>query len=163
MTWIAEHEVIWLLPSGERRPGRIAIGIPEAIAATEEEGEHAWCAYALDGLPSPAGGRAGGADTLQALWHALQMIGFRLYWLFSDGGRVLYPPDEDRATEDPQGDTAGLISMLGPLVRAHGNPRGVADPESKIAALEAKLAEMRAAESGQDKDDDEAPPGPSGG
>ena len=29
MTWIAEQKVIWVFPSGERRPGRIAVGMPE--------------------------------------------------------------------------------------------------------------------------------------
>lgn len=145
VTWIAEHKVTWILPSGERRPGRIAIGVPEAIAATEEAAEHAWCAYVLDGLPSAMGQarRAGGADTLQALWHAMQMIGLHLYLSFADGVRVLYP-EEDEQTEDPLGDTAHLLGLLGPLIRAHGNDRGPADPEGKLAALEAKHAEMQA-------------------
>lgn len=30
-TWFAEHRLTWVLPSGERKPGRIAIGLPEVV------------------------------------------------------------------------------------------------------------------------------------
>jgi hypothetical protein len=108
MTWIAEQKVIWVFPSGERRPGRIAVGMPEF-----EPGDRFW-----------------------------------LHEHFARGVRVLIPDEADEGPEDLEESTAGLISMLGTLVRSRGDDRGPADPKGEIAGLEAKLVEMRSPPTG---------------
>lgn len=139
-TWIAEQAVTWVLPSGERRAGRIAIGHPEYVE--DADGSHTQCAYVLDGLGDIRSRerRACGEGSLQALWHAMQDVGHELYWLFCDGVRVVLPQDEGA---DPQAGAASLLGLLGPLVRAHGNPRGPADPDGKLAELEALHEKQR--------------------
>ena len=139
MTWIAEQQVIWVFPSGERRPGRVAVGVPGFVSGDNGE---ATCAYALEGLV-PTHGPMFGEGTLQALHGALSMIGFWLHEHFARRVRVLIPDEADEGPEDLETSTAGLIGMLGTLVRTPGHDRGVADPEGKIASLEARLAEMR--------------------
>ncbi len=139
MTWIAEQKVIWVFPSGERRPGRIAVGMPEFEPG---DSSTARCAYALEGLV-PAHGPMLGEGTLQALHSALSVIGFWLHEHFARGVRVLIPDEADEGPEDLEESTAGLISMLGTLVRSRGDDRGPADPKGEIAGLEAKLVEMR--------------------
>jgi hypothetical protein len=99
MTWIAEQHVTWVLANGERRQGRIAIGMP---AAGERE---ASCAYALDGLEYVAGPMLG-ADTMQALCMALRFLGLRLRAFLASGGRVL----------DDDGEDVGLEDVFGPLL-----------------------------------------------
>jgi hypothetical protein len=99
MIWIAEQRVTWVLASGERREGRIAIGMPVAIADNE-----ATCAYALDGLEYVAGPMRG-ADTMQALCIALRFIGWKLHDFLATGGRVL-----------DDGEDAGLEAAFGPLL-----------------------------------------------
>jgi len=134
VNWIAEYPVTWLLPSGEPTEGRIAVGAPEI----EEDGT--WCcAYAIESLPRTRSGQVYGATSLQALWHALSYVGMWLYFAFVDGVRV-YPREEDGT--DPLTATASLLGMLGPVIRAPLNPRGVADPEGKIAKLEAIIEEQ---------------------
>ena len=142
MSWIAEHEVVWVFPSGERRPGKIAIGQPELVKT--ENGERMECTYVLEGLRGVDARerRSIGGDSFAALYYAFQAVGFELYLHFAHGMRVLYPA-EGSEPEDPEADTARLLGMLGPLVRAHGNPRGVADPEGKLAELEALVEEER--------------------
>ncbi|HWU87828.1 MAG TPA: hypothetical protein VN253_11160 [Kofleriaceae bacterium] len=154
--WAAEEKVIWVFPDGARRRGRIAVGVPKY-----ESGDSgtARCPYALDGLERVRGPMFG-EGTLQAMAHAYQMIGLRLYWRFCDGVRLLYfqPDEEAEAKEDPQGDTARLIGMLGSLVRDHGNSRGPADPEGRLADLE-KLREEQMhkfAEECRQEDEDES-------
>lgn len=134
MTWIVEHEVVWLLPSGERRAGRIAIGAPELVP--DGNGD-ATCAYSLEGLEEPRGPLRGDG-TLSALLLALRLIGFTLHSHLARGMRVLTP---DHAY-DPDLDTAGLLAMFGPLIRAPGDDRGSADPEGKLADLDRARAEL---------------------
>lgn len=98
-TWIAEQRVTWAFASGERRPGRIAIGMP-----VEGESEAA-CPYALDGLEYVAGPILGG-DTLQALCMALRFVGLRLHEFMAGGGRVL----------DDDGEDFGIEAVFGPLL-----------------------------------------------
>lgn len=114
------------------------MGVPELVAG--EDGE-AMCAYALDGLEIVRG-PVRGEGTLQALFHAMQMIGVRLHDHFAHGVRVAPGGDEPEEERDPLASTANLMSMLGPLVRAPGTPRGPADPHGEIADLERKAAEM---------------------
>jgi hypothetical protein len=100
MTWIAELQVTWVLASGERRNGRIAIGMPVVVADNE-----ASCAYALDGLEYVAGPMRG-AHTMQALCMALRFVGLKLHTFLARGGRVL----------GDDGDDAGLEDVFGPLL-----------------------------------------------
>ena len=134
MTWLVEHPVTWVLPSGEQRSGRIAVGVPELVPGG---GGDATCAFALDGLETGRGPLRG-HGALQALLLALQFIGLMLHDYLARGYRVL-DPDQ---TYDPDLATAGLISVFGPLIRAPGDERGPADPEGKLAALEHKRAEL---------------------
>lgn len=138
VTWLVEERVIWVLPSGEQRPGLIALGMPALVPGGDGE---ATCAYALDGLERGYG-PAHGHGTFQALVLALGMIGFRLHDYLSRGVRVLYPDPKDEEDKNPDLATLRLFSLLGPLIREPGNPRGPADPGGKLAALESKLAEM---------------------
>jgi hypothetical protein len=94
MTWIAELQVIWVLASSERRPGRIAIGMPVVVSDIE-----ASCAYALDGLEYVAG-PVHGAHTMQALCTALSFVGWKLHAFLAGGGRVLHDTGDDVALED---------------------------------------------------------------
>lgn len=100
MTWIAEMQVTWIPASGERRPGRIAIGMPVAVSDDE-----ASCLYALDGLEYVAGPMRG-AHRMQALCQALCFIGWKLHDFVSRGGRVLNDDGEDVA----------LDAVFGPLL-----------------------------------------------
>jgi hypothetical protein len=100
MTWIAEQRVTWALASGERRPGRIAIGMPIAISEVE-----ASCWYALDGLEYVAGPMLG-SDTMQALCMALRFVGWKLHAFLARGGRVL----------DDDGEDVGIEAVFGPLL-----------------------------------------------
>ena len=100
MTWIAELPVTWVLASGERRTGRIAIGMPLVVS----DGE-ASCLYALDGLEYVAGPVLG-AHTMQALCAALRLVGWKLHDFVARGGRVLHDT----------GDDVGLDDVFGPLL-----------------------------------------------
>jgi hypothetical protein len=87
-TWIAEEQVIFVHPDGQRNVGRIALGLPVEVDATE-----ATCPVALDGFHRIHGPIHGGS-TLQALLLAMQFLGMRLHDFVSKGGRVLYPDDD---------------------------------------------------------------------
>ncbi|HWO21606.1 MAG TPA: hypothetical protein VNO30_22710 [Kofleriaceae bacterium] len=100
MTWIAEQRVTWVLASGERRPGRIAIGMPIVVSDNE-----ASCAYALDGLEYVAGPMLG-AHTMQALCLALRFAGMRLHAFLVSGGHIL----------NSDGEETGLEDVFGPLL-----------------------------------------------
>jgi len=104
--WIAEARVVWVMPGGEHRPGRIAVGMPTMI------GEHeARCTIALDGFePAHA---VSGEGTLQALLLALTLGGMRLHDFVSRGGRVL---GEDGVHERQLG------AIFGPLLTAAKPP-----------------------------------------
>ncbi|HWO18396.1 MAG TPA: hypothetical protein VNO30_06455 [Kofleriaceae bacterium] len=106
MTWIAEQPVTWVLASGARREGRIAIGMPVAIADNE-----ATCEYALDGLEYVAGPMRG-AHKMQALCIALRFIGWKLHDFLAAGGRVLNEDGEDVSLKDVYGP---LLAPLAPL------------------------------------------------
>ena len=88
-TWIAEEHVIWVLPSGERRAGRIAVGLPEMVADGEGEAK---CTIALDGLEPVRA--VSGQGTMQALLLALRLGGMRLYDFISHGMSVRCPNDD---------------------------------------------------------------------
>jgi hypothetical protein len=83
-TVIAEQRVVFLFPGGQRRPGRIAIGLPELVTPDE-----ARCTVVLDGMQPPT--PVHGASTLQALALALRLARTRLRDFVADGGRVLEP------------------------------------------------------------------------
>ena len=89
-TEIAEERVVFLFPDGRRRPGRIAIGLPELLRADPEE---ARCTVWLDGMQPPT--PVHGGSTLQALALALRLARTRLRHFVEDGGRVLYPEDDE--------------------------------------------------------------------
>ena len=141
-SWIARYPLIWVLPSGERRPGAIAIGTPEMAPGGESR-----CTYTLEGLE--AGCPLLGADHFQALILAVRHVGTRLHDHFTHGVRVLGMEEPESDEErDPEVMTAELIRMLGPLVRSLDDVRGPADPKGEIAGLEAKLVEMRSPPTG---------------
>ncbi|HWU89768.1 MAG TPA: hypothetical protein VN253_21040 [Kofleriaceae bacterium] len=77
------------------------------------------------------------------------MVGHELYSMFARGVRAVYPQDDDSDPEDPDADTASLIMALGPLIREVCNPRGVADPDGKLAKLEAIIEEQMPAREGR--------------
>ncbi|MCB9563160.1 MAG: hypothetical protein H6708_22410 [Kofleriaceae bacterium] len=101
-TWIAEEPVVFVTTDGRRMPGRIAVGRPEQVSATE-----ARCPVILDGL-APVWPISGGSP-LQALLLAVQFLGMRLHALTSSGRRVVDPDD---------GSDVGIEALLGPLLRA---------------------------------------------
>lgn len=98
--WIAEQRVTWAFASGERRPGRIAIGMPMVVSDVE-----ASCWYSLDGLEYVAGPVLG-SDPLQALCMALRFVGLKLHTFMARGGRVL----------GDDGDDVGIEAVFGPLL-----------------------------------------------
>jgi hypothetical protein len=98
--WIADEAVIFAHADGRRVAGRIAVGVPVRVSASE-----ARCAIALDGLDK-IGVPICGSSPLQALLLALRFIGFRLHGFVSNGGRVL-EPDET---------LLNLESVFGPLL-----------------------------------------------
>jgi len=104
-TWLAEQPVIWVFPDGERRPGRIAVGMLEMISD-----QQARCTIALDGFEPPRS--IVGEGALQALLLALQLGGYRLHDFISRGGRVL----------SPAGDDVGLAAIFGPLFTTAAPP-----------------------------------------
>jgi hypothetical protein len=136
-TWFAEHRLTWVLPSGERKPGRIAIGLPVVVEGARDEHKYR-CHYLVEPF-SPPQGYGLAKDTMEALYYALCAMGAELFARLEQGVRVVY---EDQSG-DPDRDTLFLLMILGPLIREPGNPRGVADPEGKLAKLEAILAEER--------------------
>lgn len=83
-TWIAEQQVVWVFPDGERRPGRIAFGQPLVVPGGDGE---ARCAYALDGLEE-IGDPLSGDGTLEALILAVRFVGWRLHVFSARGGHV---------------------------------------------------------------------------
>jgi len=137
--WFAEHRVIWVLPSGERRPGRIAIALPEAGVAPNGDA-YFQCRYVVEPcFPVQGFGRA--SDTMQALMDALRLVGTEVFVLLEQGVRAVYYDEAD----DPDGSTLLLLMTLGPMIRKPGDSFGVADPEGKIAALTSRLAGTRKA------------------
>jgi len=104
--WIAEHSVIWVLPTGEQHPGRIAISLPRNVGEFEDR-----CTLALDGLePQRA---VSGDGTLQALLLAIRYAGYRLHDFTSRGGRVL----------ESDGSEFGLAAIFGPILTSAGEYR----------------------------------------
>lgn len=101
-TWIAEEKVVFFHADGRRNVGRIAVGLPVEIDATE-----ATCLIALDGIHHIPGPIHGGSR-LQALLLAVQFLGMRLHDFVSNGGRVLDPHDD---SEVP------LNALFGALLR----------------------------------------------
>lgn len=95
MSWIAETAAVFVHPNGERRLGRIAIGLPEQ---TEE---HASCAVALDGMDRPLPGPLFGADTMQALMIAVGYARRRVREFVASGGRVLHAGEDEDLDFDP--------------------------------------------------------------
>jgi hypothetical protein len=85
MTWIAEHHVVFILPDGTRRPGRIA------IAAPLQRAEDCACEVILEGLDRPT--TLFGESTLQALLLAARFLGTRLQTHRSRGIRVVDPTE----------------------------------------------------------------------
>jgi hypothetical protein len=126
---IAEYHVIWVLPSGERQPGRIAICAPEPSPYPDVENDTTWaCWWFLEGLwhrSQPALGDG----SLQPLIAALEMIGHELHAFIARGGRVLMP--------DHSG-WAGALMMLRVLLRRPGD-LPTADPV--LAEIDAEIAE----------------------
>jgi uncharacterized protein YndB with AHSA1/START domain len=86
--WIAERAVVFVDPRGRRTPGRIAVAQPRQIS----EGE-ARCRIGLDGLSRVRG--AIGADPLQALLLALQLMAGELDQHLKRGYRVVDPDEDD--------------------------------------------------------------------
>jgi hypothetical protein len=102
-TWIASEDVVFLYANGRRVPGRIAVGLPVQIDATE-----ASCMIALDGFQYQTH-QLRGTSTLQAVLMAVRFIGWRLHDFLSKGGRVLDPEEED--ADFP------IEALFGPLLR----------------------------------------------
>lgn len=103
LTWIAEEQVVFVHPNGDRRPGRIAVGQPY------QGPENASCPIALDGLELCR--PIHGDNTLQALLLGIRFLGMRLHDFRSKGGRVImYPGDE------PDEDVDVLQAFFGPLL-----------------------------------------------
>jgi hypothetical protein len=112
-TWIAEEHVVFVHPNGDRRRGRIAVGLPARGP------EHASCPIELEGLEPCK--TIHGDTTLQALLLAMRFLGMRLHDLLSRGGRVIFYPG-DRPEDDVDG---VLEALFGPLLR---------DPEPRPTA-----------------------------
>jgi hypothetical protein len=125
---IAEDRVIWVMPSGERRPGCIAICAPEPDPSPEVENDDTWaCLWFMDGIwHRPC--KVRGEGSLQPLMLALEMIGYELHAFISRGGKVLSP-------EEPG--SAGVLMTLRGLIRRAGDPHP-ADPV--LADLDAEFA-----------------------
>jgi hypothetical protein len=135
MTWIAEERVIWVLPSGERREGRIAIGAPEPDPDPDVEGDTTWkCEVALEGL-WPKTRKICGDESFQPLMLALKAIGYEVHALISRGGRVAMPPGEVGDADDWH----PLLMSLRELLRGPRDPYP-ADPV--LADLDADIARV---------------------
>jgi hypothetical protein len=100
-TWIAEEHVVLVAPDGRRTSGRIAVGLPVQLDATE-----ATCDIVLDGWTRPLA--VHGASPLQALLLAVQMLGMTLHDFVAKGGRVLSADDQSQVP---------LEAFFGPLLR----------------------------------------------
>jgi len=125
-TPIAEDLVLWVLPSGERRPGRIAICAPEP----DTDSDTMWtCWWFLEGLKHEPR-QALGDGSLQALMLTLKTIGYELHAFIARGGTVLMPGHEEA------GSSAVLVSLR-VLLRQPGDPL-FADPV--LAELDAEIA-----------------------
>jgi len=79
--------VVFLFPGGQRRSGRIALGLPELLTP-----EEARCTVVLEGMQPPT--LVHGSSTLQALALALRLARTRLHDFIADGGRVLEQEDD---------------------------------------------------------------------
>jgi hypothetical protein len=114
--WIAEQEVTFVHPGGERIDGVIGIGMPFPGPP------NATCTYALDGMyPHEEPSRhIAGEDTLQALLLAIRFVAGQLQHFRTHGGRVVYRtegPVDPTATEDDGGDIdIPLDVYFGPLL-----------------------------------------------
>jgi hypothetical protein len=130
--------VIWVLPSGERRHGRIAICAPEPDPHPDVEEDATWAFWwFLEGLwskPRPALG----SGSLQPLILALKMIGYELHALIASGGQVLIPGEKGA------GSAPALLSLR-VLMRKPGEPPP-ADPA--LADLDAEIANIADDEEG---------------
>lgn len=103
MMWIAEMPVVFVATSGERTPGRIAIGFPE------QGNEDVRCSVALDGM-FPSVGPIIGGSAMQALVLAMSFLGAMLQDWLASGGRVL----------NDDGSDARVDLTFGPLLRPVG-------------------------------------------
>jgi hypothetical protein len=125
ITPIAEDQVIWVMPSGERRPGRIAICAPEQ----DSERDTTWmCRIVLEGLDHRTY-KIHGEGSMQPLMLALDFAGCRLHDFISRGGKVLDP-------EEPG--LSGVLSMFRMLMRRPNDPP---PQDPALAELDAELAE----------------------
>jgi hypothetical protein len=122
MTWIAEERVIWVLPSGEKREGRIAVAAPEPAPGVE--GDTTWkCEAALDGLwhrPLVVFGE----ESLQPLLLVLRLLGTELHAFLSRGGGRLLMPDHEGEGLHP------VLMSFRELLRSPGDPL----PEDPVLA-----------------------------
>jgi hypothetical protein len=110
--WIAEQEVTFVHPGGERIDGVIGIGMPFPGPP------NATCTYSLDGMyPHREPSRhIAGEDTLQALLLTVRFVGHQLQHFRSKGGRIVYRT-EGPIDDDPEGDIdVPLDATFGPLL-----------------------------------------------
>ena len=105
MEYVADESVVFVLPDGQRTPGRIAIGCPMKKA------EACTCELWLDGLEPQR--TIYGDSTLQAVSLALRFAHLRLEALIEAGGRVVFEDDGD----------VPLDALFGPLDRNAGERR----------------------------------------
>lgn len=114
--WIAEQEVTFVHPGGERIDGVIGIGMPFPGPP------NATCTYSLDGMyPHREPSRhIAGEDTLQALLLTVRFVGHQLQHFRSKGGRVVYrtegPVDPSASDEDGGDIDVPLEATFGPLL-----------------------------------------------
>ena len=98
--FVAELEVDFVHASGERVPGRIAVGAPV-------EDDRSWACAVEVGRHGPR--PIYGTDGMQALLLAIQVIGFELHTFRERGGRIVEPGTNNDLP---------LHAYFGPLLRA---------------------------------------------
>jgi hypothetical protein len=110
MSWTVELQVVWIV-DGRRRPGRIAIGVPEFVPDSDGE---AICPVALDGLQPVT--PVHGDGKFHALMQGVRFLDLRLRHHVADGVRVVLLEDADPGdVEDPERDTTSLLAMFKPF------------------------------------------------
>jgi hypothetical protein len=125
---IVESHVIWVYPSGERRPGRIAIAAPEPAPAPELGNATTWACWLLLDLIKDRPIPIFGEGSMQPLMLALQFVGHHLHAFLERGGRVLAPDEPGSAM---------VLSTLRLLLRRPGDPP---PPDPVLAELDAELS-----------------------